>query len=135
MPLFLHNISGFTIVHDPIQCCLHLTWQGAHSARDAQSCCLEVLAQVHLTASTKILNDATLDGAGWQDITPWLAHEFFTQLAVDGVTAVAWVIPRNLRAHSSMDQVINTVKQLTIGKFEDVESAYTWLCQWQVITY
>jgi hypothetical protein len=118
---------GFTITHDTTHNWLYLTWQGVHSEAESRACCLLILDQVHLTGSTKILNDASLDQDGWGKLVCWIADDFFRALADSGVAAIAWVVPHDLKARIDTEKVLRQYQQPTIDAFTDTEAAYAWL--------
>lgn len=118
---------SFTILHDPTTNWLHVTWQGRHTAPSAQHCCEAILAHVQRAGSTKILNDGSQDLDGWGPAVAWAQQEFFPQLAAAGVVAWAWVIPRDLRAHTDVNKLLAASPRLVVDAFTDVESACHWL--------
>ncbi|MEJ7658943.1 MAG: hypothetical protein WKG07_04625 [Hymenobacter sp.] len=56
-----------------------------------------LLEKCILRAVTCVLNDSSQDLDGWGEMTRWLGQDFFGKLTTNGVSAVAWVLPRNLR--------------------------------------
>lgn len=118
---------AFSISHDATLRCLHVTWRGPHSASFIRAYCTEVLVQVGRTASTRILNDGLLDLDGWQQAVQWIRQVTFPQLAAQGVVAIAWVLPHDLRAQTHVQQAIAHLPRPLMDTFRDVESAYAWL--------
>ncbi len=123
----LFEQPGFTILHDTANCWLYVTWQGKHSGQSSQVCCEAILKQVRATNSRKILNDGSLDLDGWGDVVAWIGQDFFDLLADEGVVAVAWVVPRNLRALTDVNKVMMAVTRPAVSTFADTEAAYNWL--------
>lgn len=118
---------GFTISHDSEHCWLYVTWQGQHGNQSSRACCAAILDQVRATGSPKILNDGSLDLDGWSALTHWIGQDFFEQLADNGVVALAWVMPLNLRAHADANRVLAIATRPIVNTFEDLEGAYAWL--------
>jgi hypothetical protein len=123
----LFEQPGFTILHDTDNCWLYVTWQGKHTGHSSQACCEAILKQVRATNSHKILNDGSLDLDGWGDITGWVGQDFFDLLVKEGVVAVAWVMPHNLRALTDVHKVLAAITHPAVSTFADAEAAYTWL--------
>lgn len=120
---------GFTVLHDPALACLHVLWQGPHSAAAIRTYCAQVLEQVARTRSIRILNDGLLDLNGWQAAVQWVRQQQLPQLAVHGVVAIAWVLPQDIRAQTHVRQAMAGVTHPLMDTFRDVESAHTWLRQ------
>ena len=118
---------GFTIMHDLARNWLYLTWRGVHGENESRACCLLILAQVRRTGSTKILNDATYDLDGWGKLAGWIGDDFFRALADSGVTAIAWVVPRDLQARIDTEKVLHHYQRPVVDAFADTEAAYAWL--------
>ncbi|AMR28092.1 hypothetical protein A0257_13995 [Hymenobacter psoromatis] len=123
----LFEQPGFAILHDTDHCWLYVTWQGKRSGQSSQACCEAILEQVRATQSHKILNDGSLDLDGWGDVVAWIGQDFFDLLADAGVVAVAWVMPRNLRALTDVNKVVTAVTRPAVSTFADTEAACTWL--------
>lgn len=125
----LQNTPDCTIEYDTARNWLLVTWVGVQPSQAAQARCGEILAYVRATGSTKMLNDGSQDEAGWQALAPWVAHVFLPQLAAEGVGAVAWVSPHNLRAIVCMHTVLAARTYLNVTAFVELEDAYAWLCK------
>ena len=123
----LSERPGFTILYDPDHRWLYVTWQGQRSNQSARACCRELLTQVRATGTARILNDGSLDLDGWSDLVEWLGEDFFNQLADAGVVAIAWVLPRNLRALTDAHKVMTLVTRPLVNTFTDMEGAHSWL--------
>lgn len=126
----LVELPHFSLVHDSGCACLYATWQGHHNGPLTQANYELILAAVRHTRSTKLLNDGLLDQNGWHEATAWLAHDCFAQLAHEGLTVVAWVLPRDLDALGDTYRVLALLEQPLVGLFADSEAAYNWLHQW-----
>jgi len=120
----------FELVHDPTYACLYATWQGPHDAPVTQVNYELIFWFVRRTRSTKLLNDCLLDQNGWQQLTSWLTQNCFPRLAQEGLTAVAWVLPRDVQALGDTRKVLALLEQPLVGTFDDPEAAYNWLHQW-----
>ena len=123
----LTDTPGLTIAYDAAHHWLHLTWRGAHDEDTSKAACLLILEKIRLTASTKILNDATLDLDGWSELTRWIAQDYLLALADAGVSAIAWVVPHNLRARIDTHNVMARQTRPLVDTFSDAEAAYHWL--------
>ena len=123
----LFEQPGFSILYDADNCWLYVTWQGRHTGPASRECCEAILKQVHATRSSKILNDGSLDLDGWGDIASWVGQDFFDLLADNGVLAVAWVMPHNLRGLTDVNKVLAAITRPMVGTFADMEAAYSWL--------
>lgn len=123
----LFERPGFAILHDTDHCWLYVTWQGKHTGQSSQTCCEAILEQVRATSSHKILNDGSLDLDGWGDVVAWVGQDFFDLLADEGVVAVAWVVPYNLRALTDVHKVLAAITRPAVSTFADTEAACTWL--------
>ncbi|WP_019946899.1 hypothetical protein [Hymenobacter aerophilus] len=129
----LFETPRFVISYDPDNGWLHLLWQGYHSEAESMEYCLKVLEKVRLTGATRILNDGTLDQDGWGELARWIAHDFMRLQAEAGIAAVAWVLPKNLKARADVHKVLAEVKCPLVDTFVDVEAAYNWLQNGAVI--
>jgi hypothetical protein len=57
----------------------------------------------------------------------------FHQLAGSGITTIAWVVPQNIQAYTSLNNVIRATSWPVVTTFDDVEAAHTWLGNVQVV--
>ncbi|RZK18634.1 MAG: hypothetical protein EOO56_15720 [Hymenobacter sp.] len=120
----------FALAHDPSCACLYATWEGHHTTPITQANYELIFWFVRITGSTKLLNDGLLDQNGWQEATAWLAQDCFRRLAQEGITAVAWVLPRDTEALRDTRKLLALLEQPLVGTFGDSEAAYNWLHQW-----
>lgn len=125
----LQDTPDCTIQHDTVQNWLLVTWVGPQPMPTAQARCLDIVAHVQATGSTKLLNDGSDDDAGWLELAPWVARVFLPRLAAQGVVAIAWVSPRNLRALVCMNQVLTARTYPNVAAFTELEDAHVWLCK------
>lgn len=125
----LQDTPDCTIQHDTEHNWLVVTWVGIQSVPTAQARCVEITAYARATGSTKMLNDGSDDGAGWLALAPWVARVFLPRLATQGVAAVAWVSPHNLRAQVCMHEVLAARTYPDVAAFRELEEAYAWLCK------
>ena len=123
----LTDKPGLTIIHDPDHHWLHVIWRGSHNEAEGRAECLLILEKIRQTSCTKILNDASLDLDGWNELIRWIAKEFLLLLAEAGVTAIAWVLPHNLRARIDTNNVMDRQTRPLVDTFTDIEEAYAWL--------
>lgn len=127
--IILYESAQFELLHDSGCDCLYATWLGPHQP-DLVLANYEVIFKfIGATGSTKLLNDALLDQDGWEEATAWLAQECFPHLARQGITVVAWVLPRQPQAFHATHHLLSQLKQPLIATFEDAELAYNWLHQ------
>lgn len=119
-----------TLTHDPDRAGLYATWLGPHGRAATQADYELILQFVRLTRSTKLLSDGLLDQNGWNELTAWLAHDFFRRLAAEGLVALAWVLPRNVEALRDTQQLLALLEQPLAAAFTDPEAAYSWLHRW-----
>ena len=128
----LFDAPDFTIMHDAGNQWLYAMWRGVHAGVSGQGRALQLAEQVRRTGSNRILNDSSQDLDGWGAIVNWLARDYFQLLAHEGIVAVAWVLPRNLRAYAETTQVLAKLARLAaplpvVNTFADLESACSWL--------
>ena len=131
----LTEILGVTIAQDAAKQCLSTTWHGTHNGRQKKICCLTILQKVRETGSVRILSDSSQDLDGWHEIVQWLGNEYYTELQTNGIRALAFVVPHNLKAHTDLNNALATIrtserpnrKRIEIDTFTDVEAAYLWL--------
>lgn len=125
----LFEDSDLTITYDHDHDWLLTAWRGTRTADASVAYCQLLLEKVRSTRSTCVLNDSSQDLDGWGEMTRWLGQNFFHTLTSSGVSAVAWVLPRNLRARADVNQVMTQAGAdwPTVDTFADVESAYEWL--------
>ena len=128
----LFEDSNLTIAYDHDRDWLLTAWRGERSAEASMDYCRLLLEKIQSTGSTCVLNDSSQDLDGWGEITRWLGQDFFQTLTASGVAAVAWVLPRNLRARADVNQVMAQQAQAgpdwpAVDTFADVEAAYAWL--------
>ena len=117
----------FVLAHDPTTNWLHARWRGVQSTDAVTAGFALILAQVRRTGSPKILNDSAQDEDGWGWLVRWLSHDLFPQLAAQGVVAVAWVLPTDVRARGDVYRAVAAIDQPITDVFTDTESAYSWL--------
>ena len=123
----LSENADFTLAHDLQNDWLFIRWRGMQQRKSIVAGCKMILAHIKCTGSIKILNDSTQDEDGWGQLVEWLSADFFRQLADNGVQAVAWVLPTNLRARMDVQKVVDTIERPLTDVFTDTESAYSWL--------
>ncbi|RZJ94929.1 MAG: hypothetical protein EOO60_01870 [Hymenobacter sp.] len=126
----LLELPYFALAYDPDCACLYATWQGHHNAPSTQASYDLIFWFVRSTGSTKLLNDGLLDQNGWREATNWLAQDCFERLYVEGLTAIAWVLPRDVEASHDTHQLLALLEQPLVATFQDTEAACTWLNQW-----
>lgn len=129
-PITLVTSPRFELLHDPSCACLYATWRGRHEPTITRTGYELIGHFTHLTRTTKLLNDSLLDEDGWHELTTWLAHKGFQQLADAGLLTVAWVLPRNLEALRDTQHLLHAMQLPTVDTFWDAEAAYTWLHRW-----
>ena len=123
----LFDTPGFTIMHDPTNWWLYVTWRGEHNEESLLACCAMVLNKIRLTKSTKIFSDSSQALDGWGKIVRWMAQEFFHALADNGVAAIAWVTSQYWPARMDIDEIMAYTTRPIVDTFDDAESAYFWL--------
>ena len=125
----LFEDSDLTITYDRDHEWLYTAWRGTRTAEASVAYCQLLLDKVRSTGSTCVLNDSSQDLDGWSEVTRWLGQDFFQKLTISGVSAVAWVLPQNLRARADVNQVMTQAGTdwPTVDTFTDVEAAYAWL--------
>lgn len=125
----LFENSDLTITYDQDHDWLLTAWRGKRTPEASQHYCQLLLEKIRGTRSTCVLNDSSQDQDGWGEMTRWLGQNFFQKLTTSGVSAVAWVLPHNLRARADVHQVMSQAgtNWPTVDTFADVESAYAWL--------
>lgn len=125
----LFEDSDLTITYDRDHEWLLTAWRGKRTPEASKEYCRLLLEKIRATGSTCVLNDSSQDLDGWGEMTRWLGQNFFCKLTTSGVSAVAWVLPRDLRARTDVNQVMTQAgaNWPTVDTFADVESAYAWL--------
>ncbi|MDO7885866.1 hypothetical protein [Hymenobacter cheonanensis] len=131
----IYAANGLTIYADAAQRCLLIDWQGKHSGPEKEACCQHIVQAIHRTQSTKMLVDGSHDLDTWAEAVHWIGHEYYHTLLASSLEAVAWVLPRNVRALADVNRVLSIVhhlknrpnQQLVIDTFHDIESAHAWL--------
>lgn len=128
----LFEDSDLTITYDRDHQWLYTAWRGGRSPEASMEYCQLLLEKIWSTGSTCLLNDGSQDLNGWGEMTRWLRQNFFQTLTTSGVSAVAWVLPRDLRARADVNQVMAQRDEASLGwpavdTFSDVEAAYQWL--------
>lgn len=128
----LFENADLTITYDYERDWLYTAWRGERTSEASLQYCRLLLEQVRATGSTCLLNDSSQDLDGWSEITRWLGQDFLHTLLTSGVSAVAWVLPRSLRARADVNQVMTQQAQAgaswpAVDTFTDVEAAYEWL--------
>lgn len=131
----LYETPGLTISHDAPYHCLLTTWYGPHDGEAKQAGCEIILEQIHRTGSTRLLSDSSQDLDGWHHAIRWLSTDYYPALVASGVLALAWVLPRNLKARTDVDEVLALVSHpvrtatnpIAVDTFEDIEAASYWL--------
>jgi hypothetical protein len=128
----LFENADLTITYDHDRAWLLTAWRGERSPEATMEYCQLLLQKVRATGSCCVLNDGTQDLDGWGEMTRWLGQDYLNTLLASGVLAVAWVLPRNLRARADVNQVM--ARQAGAGSdwpavdtFSDLEAAYAWL--------
>lgn len=122
----------FLLLHDEGRDWLFVEWRGKQGQENILSSCAIILEHVRRTGCPKILSDSTRDLDGWAKLTNWIAEDYFQQLAANGVVAVAWVLPTNLRARADVQKVVAAISLLITDVFADTEAAFSWLNRWPV---
>ena len=125
----LFEDADLTIAYDADRDWLYTAWRGGRSHEASLRYCRLLLEKIRATGSTYLLNDGSQDLDGWGEMTRWLGQNYFHKLASSGVSTVAWVLPRNLRARADVAQVMAqaSTKWPEVDTFTDVEAAYAWL--------
>lgn len=132
----LEELPHFTLWHDASCACLYATWSGSHSAYSTRVQYGLISKHLQATHSTKLLNDSLLDEDGWQEIIDWLADDCFHALVAEGLTAVAWVLPRHPGGLCDTAKVLTRLHQLgplLVDTFSDAQAAYDWLQRWPIV--
>lgn len=123
----LLDTADITLLHDPQHDWLFVQWQGRQPQQSILAACNLILTHVRATGCAKILNDSTSDEDGWGKLIAWLSTRYFQQLADNGIRAVAWVLPTNLRARADVQKLVAAIAQPLTDVFADTEAAYAWL--------
>ncbi|WP_223649595.1 hypothetical protein [Hymenobacter psoromatis] len=125
----LFEDSDLTITYDSDHDWLLTAWRGRRSPEASMHYCWLLLEKIRATGSTCVLNDSSQDLDGWSEVTRWLGQDFFLRLTSNGISAVAWVLPLDLRARADVNQVMAQVgtNWPAVDTFTDVEAAYAWL--------
>jgi len=77
---------------------------------------------------SRILNDNTNVTSITPDVGIWLATEYLPHIAAAGVEHMAWVHSSNIDTQSCTDVALYNLLSPVIALFNDLASAYTWLC-------
>lgn len=132
----LFEDSNLTITYDGDHDWLLTAWRGKRTPEASKEYCRLLLKKIQSTGSTCVLNDSSQDQDGWGEMTRWLGQDFLKNLTANGVSAVAWVLPRNLRARADVNQAMAQADMVmtqagtnwpAVDTFTDVEAAYEWL--------
>lgn len=131
----LYADHGLKILHDAAHECLLVEWHGEHNNAQKQAGCLTVAEHVRATRSKRMLVDGSHDMDTWASAVCWLSTEYLEILVGNGLQALAWVLPRYLRARADANEVIRLFHQsavyfsqrLLTDNFQDVEAAHSWL--------
>ena len=118
-----------TICHDTSNGWLYNQWKGSHTYDTVFICVEHILACLDATACTKMLSDHTQLTGDWEKAASRLGSESFGQVAVRGVSAVAWVYGPDYRDLVAMRLTQHVAEKPTIAIFDDVATACIWLQQ------
>ena len=120
--------SSVLIYYDNPNNWLYVDWYGDLTMASVQESCL-VTAQYFLTRKcTRILNDNTNVTGVTPDVGMWLSNQYVPHMQLAGVEYMAWVLSSNFNTQCITDIALHNLSSPVVALFNDIASAYSWLC-------
>ena len=122
------------IAHDAVNHCLYADWRGEYDQEMSRSTCRMLLAVQHQRPCPKLLNDYSSMTRSTVQLTQW-GEQWLADMQAAGLNFIAWVLPRDLVARQTTEDIVQAINRPRVGTFDDMASAYVWLQQQQPVLY
>lgn len=124
----LHTNAHISISYDNRNNWLYLDWQGDQTLTSVRESCL-LIAQCFLQRSYKrVLNDNSNVDSFTPEVFEWLSTGFLPYMHLAQIEYVAWVLSANIDQQFYTDIALYKDSTPVVALFEDLASAYSWLC-------
>ena len=129
MELFpLVDFPEVFIGHDAENYWLYVDWRGEYNQNLSRSTCRIMLDVLRAQPCAKLLIDNTSITRTTVQLTQW-GVQWLADMQAAGLLFIAWVLPRDLVARQTTEDIVQAIDQPRVGTFDDVASAYVWLQQ------
>lgn len=116
------------IGHDAVNQCLYADWRGDYTQDLSRSTCRLLLAVQRQLPCPKLLNDYSSMTRSTVQLTPW-GEQWLADMQDAGLRCIAWVMPTDPLARQRTEDLVQAIDAPRVVAFQDVASAYSWLCQ------
>lgn len=118
------------IGHDAENHWLYVDWKGEYNQDLSRSTCRQMLETIQIWPCTKLLNDNSSITRTTVQLTQW-GVQWLEDMLAAGLHFIAWVLPHDLVARQSTEDIVQAIARPRVGTFDDVASACVWLQQQQ----
>lgn len=118
------------IGHDTENQWLYVDWRGEYNQELSRATCRVMLDTLRSQPCSKILNDNSSITRTTVQLTQW-GVQWLADMQAAGLNFIAWVLPRDLVARQTTEDIVQAIDRPRVGTFDDVASAYVWLQQQQ----
>ena len=122
------------IGHDVLNQWLYVDWRGEYNQDLSRATCRRMLETIQVWPCTKILNDNSSITSTTVQFTQW-GVQWLEDMLAAGLYFIAWVLPRDLVARQTTEDIVHAIDRPRVGTFDDVASAYVWLQQQRPVLY
>lgn len=116
------------IGYDAVNHCLYADWRGNYDQEMSRSTCRMLLAVQRQRPCSKLLNDYSSMTRSTVQLTQW-GEQWLADMQAAGLRCIAWVLPHDPLARQVTEDLVQAIATPRGVAFQDVASAYAWLCQ------
>lgn len=116
------------IGHDATNQWLYVDWRGEYNQELSRATCRVMLDTLRTWPCPKILLDNSSITRTTVQLTQW-GVQWLADMQDAGLQCISWVLPRDLVARQTTEDIVQGIVQPRVGTFDDMASAYVWLQQ------